>query len=74
MTTCTEAARASSLPGPGIAGRVRELGRAIAAAAMRWRTARAIAELDEHLLRDIGMQGARPLERTLPLGRPDLWG
>jgi uncharacterized protein YjiS (DUF1127 family) len=61
------------MPGRGIAGRARDLGRSLAASLKRWRTARAIAELDDHLLRDIGMQGARPFERTLPLGRPELW-
>lgn len=73
MTTYAEAARASSLPGSGLSGLARQLARAVAAALTRWRTARAIAELDDHLLRDIGMQGVRPVERALPLSRPDLW-
>lgn len=73
MTTLTEAARAASLPGAGLGAQARHVARAIAAAVTRWRTERALAHLDPHLLRDIGMEGRSPFERTLPTDRPELW-
>jgi hypothetical protein len=73
MTTLSEAASASSLPGAGPARTSWSLSGALAGAVARWRTARAIADLDDHLLRDIGMLGAARSEPRLPFGRPDLW-
>lgn len=73
MTTLSEAASASSLPGAGPARNAWSLAKVLAGAVARWRTARAIAELDDHLLRDIGMLGAGPSEPHRPFGRPDLW-
>lgn len=73
MSTISEAAPASSLSGAGPAAPARSLARMLAGAVARWRTARAIAELDDHLLRDIGMLGAKRMESPLPFGRPDLW-
>lgn len=73
MTPHAEAARASFLPGTDLPALVRGLARAFAAALAQRRTARAVRELDDHLLRDIGLQGVRLAERELPLRRPDLW-
>lgn len=73
MTTLTAAARAASLPGLGIGAHARHVTRAIAAAIAAWRTERALAHLDAHMLRDIGMEGTRPFERPLPTDRPEFW-
>lgn len=73
MMTRTEAARAASVPALGIGTHARRIARAITAALAAWRTERALAHLDAHLLRDIGMEGARPFERPLPTDRPELW-
>ncbi len=73
MTTLTEAARAASLSGAGFGAQARRITSSIAAAIAAWRTERALAHLDTHLLRDIGMEGSRPFERPLPTDRPELW-
>lgn len=73
MNTISEAAPASFLPGARSVRSSASLVKVLAGAVARWRTARAVAELDDHLLRDIGMQGANRTELRLPLGRPDLW-
>jgi hypothetical protein len=73
MATLTEAARAATLPDARLGAQARHLARAIAAAIARWRTERALAHLDAHMLRDIGMEGTRPFERPLPTDRPELW-
>jgi hypothetical protein len=70
MTTITRAAPAAAIPAGGLADQARQLVRRIAVAVAAWRTERAVAELDEHLLRDIGMAGTRPFERPLPT---ELW-
>lgn len=73
MTTRTEAARAASFPALGIGTHARRIARAITAAVAAWRTERALADLDAHLLRDIGMEGRSPFERPLPTDRPEVW-
>jgi hypothetical protein len=73
MTTLTEAARGASSPALGIGAHARQIARAITAAVAAWRTERALAHLDAHLLRDIGMEGRSPFERPLPTDRPELW-
>jgi hypothetical protein len=73
MSSFTEAARAASLSGVGLGACARHLAGTIVAAIAAWRTERALAHLDPHLLRDIGMEGARPFGRTLPTDRPELW-
>lgn len=73
MSSFTEAARAASLSGVGLGAYARHLAGRIVAAIAAWRTERALADLDTHLLRDIGMEGARPFERPLPTDRPELW-
>jgi hypothetical protein len=73
MTSITEAARAASLSGVGIGAYARHLAGTIAAAIAAWRTERALAHLDTHMLRDIGMEGTRPFDRKLPTDHPELW-
>lgn len=73
MTTRTEAASAASVSALGIGTHARRIARAIMAAVAAWRTERALADLDAHLLRDIGMEGRSPFERPLPTDRPEVW-
>lgn len=72
MTTVTEAARAAFFSALGIGAHARRIARAITAAVAAWHTERALAHLDAHLLRDIGMEGRSPFKRPLPTGRPEL--
>ena len=73
MTTLTETARAVSLSGVGFGAHARRMAASIAATIAAWHTERAIAHLDAHMLRDIGMEGTRRFERPLPTDRPELW-
>lgn len=73
MTGMTEAARAAPFPGRGIGAHVRHVAHAMMVAMARRRTERALADLDAHLLRDIGMEGARRFEWQPPTDRPEFW-
>lgn len=73
MTSDAEALRASSFPAtrrPGVVARIR---RAIAHAFERARTERALARLDAHLRRDIGLPERPARSPRDALGRPEPW-